>query len=199
MKERIVLLMFLLLVMLACLPDTVRFLGGMAYEIALATLAALTGLAVNFLAVRLGLGEHLDRATTLDDFVGKLLVKRSALRTFLGLYLWNILASALVVTSGFLTMGIFPIIWVLLNLGLFCPEITIFKRYLYCWFEAPAFILSSSLGIWGGVKLNILLENLGLIPPTFIILILVLYAFSAFLETLEISGSRRFLDSTSLS
>lgn len=193
MKERIILLlMFLLLAMLVCLPDTVRSLGEMAHEIALATLAALTGLAIRFLAVKLGLTEHLDRAATLDDFVGKLLVKRSALRTFLGLYLWNILASAFVVTSGFLTIGIFPIIWVLLNLGLFCPEASIFKRYSYCWFEASAAILSSSLGIWGGLKLNALLENLGLIPLSFIILILTLYVISAFLETLEIFGSRRF-------
>jgi len=164
----------------------------MSYEIALLVFASLTGLTIRLAALKIGISEPLEQTAMLDESIGGLFVKRSPLQTFLRIFLWNILLSYAIVIVGFLTFGIFPIIWIFLHLGLFCPKISIFKRCLYCWFEASAVILSASLGIWGGLKSNLLLENPGMIPPPFVILILELYAFSALLETLEICQVRDF-------
>jgi len=138
----------------------------------------------------LGVGEPMERAAELDRFTGDLLIRRSPLQTFLGLCLWNLLISWVVILAGFLTLGIVPIIWIFFNLGLLGPQPKIFKDYPHCWLEASAFIVSASLGIWGGLNLNLVLGNLSLVPLTTLIFILGLHISAALLETLEIHENR---------
>ncbi|MEM2936202.1 MAG: hypothetical protein QW231_03390 [Candidatus Bathyarchaeia archaeon] len=132
----------------------------------------------------------MERAADLDRFTGDLLIRRSPLQTFLGLCLWNLLISWIVILAGFLTLGVVPIIWMFFNLGFLGPSPDIFKDYPYCWLEASAFIVSASLGIWGGLNPNLVLGNLSLIPLTTVIFILVLHLSAALLETLEIHKDR---------
>jgi len=176
--------------LLACAPENLSFLKNLSPEIAASVFAGLVGLAVKQLASRLGVGEPTERAAELDRFTGDLLIRRSPLQTFLGLCLWNLLISGIVILAGFLTLGVVPIIWMFFNLGLLGPQPNIFRDYPHCWLEASAFIFSASLGIWGGLKLNLVLGNLSLIPSTTVIFIFVLHLFAALLETLEIHKNR---------
>jgi len=177
---------FSILTLLICAPENLSFLKNLSPEIAVSVFTELAGLAVRLSASRLGVEEPTERAAELDRFTGDLLIRRSPLQTFLGLCLWNLLISWLVILAGFLTLGVVPIIWIFFNLGFLGPPPDIFKDYPHCWLEASAFIFSASLGIWGGQKLNLVLGNLSLIPPTTLIFILGLHLSAALLETLEI-------------
>jgi len=181
---------FSTLTLLLCTPENLSFLKNLSPEIAVSVFTGLVGLAVRLSASRLGVRAPLERAAELDRFTGDLLIRRSPLQTFLGLCLWNLLISWVVILAGFLTLGVVPIIWIFFNLGLLGPQLNIFKDYPHCWLEATAFIVSVSLGIWGGLKLNLVLGNLSLIPSTTIILILGLHVSAALLETLEIHKNR---------
>ncbi len=181
---------FGILAPLVCAPENLSFLKNLSPEIALSVFTGLVGLAVRLSASRLGVKEPMERAAELDKFTGDLLIRRSPLQTFLGLSLWNLLISLVVILAGFLTLGVVPIIWIFFNLGLLGPQPNIFKDYPHCWLEASAFIASASLGIWGGLKLNLVLANLGLIPLTTVIFILGLHISAALLETLEIHKNK---------
>ena len=175
-----------ILTLLACVSENLSFLENLSSEIALSVFAWLVGLAVRLSASQLGVRAPLERAAELDRFTGDLLIRRSPLQTFLGLCLWNLLISWVVILAGFLTLGVVPIIWIFFNLGLLGPQLNIFKDYPHCWLEASAFIVSASMGIWGGLKLNLVLGDLGLIPLTTLIFIFMLHLSAALLETLEI-------------
>jgi len=171
------------LVLLFCQPQTLNSLQELSYGTVCVGLAASMGLTVKFSASKLGLKKPSEQAAMLDEFIGGLLVRRSRFRTFTRICLWNILVSFVIAAAGFLTMGALPIVWAFLGLGLFSPDINIFKRYLHSWLETVAVVLSASLGIWGGQNLNLVLMNLSMIPPTIIILILGLHVFAAVMET----------------
>jgi len=179
-----------ILTLLACTPENLSFLKNLFPEIAVSVSTGLMGLAVRLSASRLGVGEPTERAAELDRFTGDLLIRRRPLQTLLGLCFWNLLISGIVILAGFLTLGVVPIIWMFFNLGLLGPQPKVFKDYPHCWFEASAFIVSASLGIWGGLKLNLVLGNLGLIPSTTVIFIFGLHLSAALLETLEIHKNR---------
>jgi hypothetical protein len=194
MKERIVLFFSAssLLIALVYSSETMQFLSGLSYEVGYSVLAVLTGLAANLTSSKLGIRKPREQAKMLDEFTGSLLVRRSLLQTLARLWLWNIAVSFAIILTGFITLGAFPIVWAFLNLGLFSPEISIFKRCIHPWLETAAVTLSAALGIWGGLRLNALLNSPGMIPPSVITLILGLYAISALLETLEIRQTRGF-------
>jgi len=181
---------FSILTLLVCAPENISFLKNLSPEIALSVSTGLVGWAIRLSASRLGVKEPMERAAELDKFTGDLLIRRSLLQTFLQLCLWDLLISWVVVLAGFLTLGVVPIIWIFFNLGLLGPQLNIFKDYPHCWLEASAFILSASLGIWGGLKLNLVLSNLSLIPSTTVFFILGLHLSAALLETLEIHKNR---------
>ncbi len=100
----------LFVIALVCLPDAARFARDMSYEVAFSVFVALTGLAIKLSVVKFRAAESSLPTVVLDDFVGRLLIRKSAPQTFLGILLWNLLVSGAVVAAGFMTLGILPLI-----------------------------------------------------------------------------------------
>lgn len=173
-----------LLTMLVCEPKIMWFLRSISREIVICVFAMLAGLLVSLSASRLGARAHVEVATEIDEFTGALLVRRKLLQTFLGIFIWNLFLSSLVVLAGFATMGVVPVVWAFLNLGLLLPTLDYLKYYVHCWFETSAVLISTSLGVWGGLNLNLVLAGRS-IPTAVILFIIALYAFAASLEAME--------------
>jgi len=155
------------------------------FFIALTLLSVFSGLLTRFLASALGIAKLQKRVFILDELIGQFLLRKSFLQTFTRIYLWNILISSIVICSGAITLGVFPLIWAFLNLGLFFPDVDLFRLHLYPWIEEATNILSAALGAWVG-------QNLHVFPSAFpffawaVISISGLYMVSAILETFKI-------------
>ena len=167
-------------------PQALSFLIDLSYGIVYSALAAVAGLTIKLTTSKLGIWEPSERAALLDDLTGRLLVRRSTLQTLTRIYCWNILLSFAIIASGLITFGVLPVVWAFLNLGVFSPSANAFRRYLHPWLETAAVILSASLGIWGGARLNLVLRDPGIIQSSLIVLVLGLHGIAAMLETLEI-------------
>ena len=186
----LVLLTSAFLIVLLSQQKTLWFLRDLSYGIVYSAVAAVAGLTIRFTTSRLGIWEPSERAAMLDDLTGRLLVRRSALQTLTGICCWNVFLSFAIIASGFITFGVFSVVWVFLNLGVFSPGVNAFRRYLHPWLETTAVILSASLGMWGGARFNLVLYDPGIIQPSVIILVLGLHGIAAMLETLEIRLTR---------
>jgi len=161
-------------------------LMDLPYCIALTVLAALVGLAVKLVASRLDIKRFQQQAAFFDEYTGRLLVRRSPTKTFAGLYAWNLLISAAIIASGLITLGVLPLVWAFLNLGLFGSSINMLKRYLHAWLEGAATLLSAGFGVWAGQNLDMLLKSPRATPYGIILLILMFYGAAAALETMEV-------------
>jgi hypothetical protein len=155
----------------------------MSLEIIISTISVLLGLTIRFIITRLGIKEPLERTSWINDLINNIVIRRNTFQTFLRLSIWNFFISFLLIVSGFFTFGLSPVIWIFLNLGIFMKDINMFKRYFYSWFETIAIILSASLGIWGGLRIDQILNNSNVIPITIPIVIIILYVSSALLES----------------
>jgi len=161
------------------------FFEGYLFFIALTLISVLSGLALKLLTLALGIEKLQKRVLVIDEVIGQLLLREGFLQTFTRICLWNILVSFIIIFSGAITVGVLPIVWAFLNLGLFSPDMGLFKIHLHPWIEEAANILSVALGAWIGQNLN----EFPTVFPVFagmIISIFGLYAFSALLETLKI-------------
>jgi len=155
------------------------------FFIALTLLSISSGLLIRFLASALGIAKMQKSVFMLDELIGQILLRKSFLQTFTRIYLWNVLISSIVICSGIITLGVLPLVWAFLNLGLFFPDIDLFRLHLYPWIEEAANILSAALGAWIG-------QNLHAFPSAFpffawtAISLFGLYMVSALLETFKI-------------
>jgi len=161
------------------------FLEGFPFFTALAALSVFSGLAIRLSASALGLATLQKDAVVLDEIAGQILSRKSPLKTFIRICVWNIMISSIVISSGAITLGVLPAVWAFLNLGLFFPYLSLFKLYLYPWIEEAANILSVAFGIWAGQNLHIFLSGLS-VSALAVISIFGLYIISALLETYEI-------------
>jgi len=161
------------------------FFKDFSFFIVLACLSVLSGLAVKLLASALGVATPQRRAFVLDELIGQILYRSSFLKTFVRLCVWNVAISFIVICSGAISLGVLPAVWAFLNLGLFFPDIEIFKLYVYPWVEEAANILSVALGIWIGQNLYTFLSRFSVFAWA-VTGIFGLYMISALLETYEI-------------
>jgi len=156
------------------------------FFIALTLLSVFSGLLIRFLASALGIAKLQKRVFILDELIGQFLLRKSFLQIFTRIYLWNVLISSIVICSGIITLGVLPLVWAFLNLGLFFPDVDLFRHYLYPWIEEATNIFSAALGAWIG-------QNLHAFPSAFpffvctAISISGLYMVSALLETFKIN------------
>ncbi|HIE19312.1 TPA: hypothetical protein EYP75_06260 [Candidatus Bathyarchaeota archaeon] len=155
------------------------------FFVALTLLSVFSGLLIRLSMLALRASALQKRVFVLDELIGHLLIRKNSLQTFIRISLWNMMVSSLVIISGAVTFGVLPLIWAFLNLGLFFPDLNLFRAYLYPWVEEAANILSTALGIWIG-------RNLYAFPIEFpfflwtVIIIFGLYMASSLLETLKI-------------
>ncbi len=154
------------------------------FSITLAVLSILSGLAIKLLASSLGLTTLQKHALILDEIVGQILSRKSFLKTFTRICVWNSMVSSVIICSGAITLGVLPAVWAFLNLGLFFSGLGLFKLYAYPWVEEAANILSVAFGIWIGRNPCIFLSNLPIFAWIFTG-IFGLYIISALLETYE--------------
>jgi len=155
------------------------------FFIALTLISVLSGLAVRLLTSALGIAKLQKRVFVIDELIGQLLLRKGFLQTFTRIYLWNILVSSIIICSGAITLGVLPLVWAFLNLGLFFPDVDLFKLYLHPWLEEATNILSAALGVWIGQDLH----EFPAVFPVFawaIMGIFGLYMVSALLETFKI-------------
>ena len=158
--------------------------GEFPFFAALALLLVLSGLLIRFLA-SLASMELRKHAFVLDELTSQLLPRKNFLQTFARICVWNVLVSLIVICSGAITLGILPMVWAFFNLGLFFPDVNLFKLYLYPWIEEAANILSVALGIWIGQTLYVFSGSFPIFAWITII-ISSLYVISALLEAFEI-------------
>jgi len=155
------------------------------FFIALTLISVLSGLIIRLLTLALGITKMQKCVFVIEELIGQILLRKGVLQTFTRIYLWNILVSSIVICSGAITFGVFPLVWAFLNLGLFLPDVVIFRLYLHPWIEEAANILSAALGVWIG-------QNLHEFPGVFPVFawtamsIFGLYMVSALLETFKI-------------
>ena len=173
------------LIALLIQPQTLSSLAELSYGMGYSVLAAITGLTVKFTTSKLGVCSPSERAAVLDDLIGRLLVRKSAFQTLARIFWWNILLSFAIITSGFISFGVLPVVWIFLNLGVFSAGKGMFMRYTHPWLETAALILSASLGVWGGARLGLLLYHPSIVQPSVFVLILGLHGIAAMLETSE--------------
>ena len=156
---------------------------------ALSLLSVLSGLLVKLSMSALGASRAEKNLFMFDELIGHLLIRKNSLQTFIRISLWNMMVSSIVIISGAVTFGALPLVWAFLNLGLFSPDLNLFRAYLYPWVEEAASILSVALGTWIG-------QNLYAFPSGFpifvwmVIIIFGLYLVSSLLETLKIHNVR---------
>jgi len=156
--------------------------------VALTLLLVLSGLAIKLLTSVLGIMRMQRHAFVLDELIGQLLHRRDFLQTFIRICAWNIMISSIIFCSGALTLGVLPLVWAFINLGLFFPDANLFRLHLYLWIEETANILSVALGIWIGQNLYALSENFQIFVWTSMS-IFSLYVVSSLLETFEIHNA----------
>jgi len=155
------------------------------FFIALTLLSVLSGLLIRFLTSALGTAKTEKHIFMLDELIGQLLLRKGFLQTFIRIYLWNTLVSSIVICSGAITLGVFPLVWAFLNLGLFSPDVDLFRIHLYPWIEEATNILSAALGAWTGQNLYAFPSALPFFAWTSIS-IFGFYMVSALLETFKI-------------
>jgi len=160
------------------------FFEEFPFFIALAVLSVFSGLAIKLSASALGFTALQEHALILDELAGQILSRKNPLETFTRICIWNIIISSIVISSGAITFGVLPAVWAFLNLGLFFPDLSLFKLYVHPWVEEAANILSVALGIWTGQNLHILLSSLSVFA-WLVASIFGLYILSALLETSE--------------
>ena len=160
-------------------------LKTMLAEITLLTLTFLAGAAVKFLPPLSKRAFKEGSAPTLDDLVSYLLVRRRVPSTLFRIFLWNLSITLLLILVGLVTFGVFPLVWTFITLGLAAPSLSSFREHLHLWFEVSAFLLSASLGLWGGLRISNLQTGLDLIPIPLIGFIIVLQFSASMLEALE--------------
>jgi len=160
------------------------FFKDFPFFIILAVLSVLSGLAIKLLASALGITKLQRHALLLDELIGQILSRKSFLKTFIRICVWNIAISFIIICSGAISLGVLSAVWAFLNLGLFFPNIKLFRLYVYPWLEEAANILSTALGIWIGQNLHTFLSRF----PFFAWIVTGisgLYMISALLETYE--------------
>ena len=161
------------------------FFEDYVLSIALTALAIISGLIVKLLMSPLRVGMR--RTAIYDELIGLMLIRRRLLHTFIRILIWNLMVSSLIIVSGALTLGILPLVWAFLNLGLSFPCLRLFRAYLHLWAEETANMLSVILGVWVGLNFQILMgaisQFMWMLTITF-----GLYALSALLETIKIHG-----------
>lgn len=170
--------------------EVVPFLGMMLVEIALLTLTVLAGLAITFIASISRRDFKKGLAPSLDNLVSELLVRKRVSSTFFRLYLWNLSIALLLISVGFITFGTFPLVWAFLTLGLAAPSLGSFRDRPHLWFEVSAFLISASLGLWGGLRISNVQAGLDVVSLPLIGFILVLHGSAALLEALETRSER---------
>ena len=159
------------------------FFGDFILSIILTALAIISGLTVKLLMPPLRVGMR--RTDIYDELIGLMLIRRRLLHTFIRILIWNLMVSSLIIVSGALTLGILPLVWAFLNLGLSFPCLRLFRAYLHLWVEETANMLSVTLGVWAGLNLQALMRAAS--PSMWILaVILGLYTISALLESLKI-------------
>ncbi|OYT44187.1 hypothetical protein B6U84_04575 [Candidatus Bathyarchaeota archaeon ex4484_40] len=163
-------------------------LKTMLAEITLLTLTFLAGATVKSLPPLSKRAFKKRSAPTLDDLVSYLLVRRSVPSTLLRIFLWNLSITLLLILVGLVTFGVFPLVWTFITLGLAAPSLSSFREHLHLWFEVSAFLLSASLGLWGGLRISNLQTGLDLVPLPLIGFIIVLQFSASMLEALETSS-----------
>jgi len=171
---------------LAYCPASLAFLRELYFGVGCVVIAAAAGQAIKLVASKLGREKLSQEGTMMDEFMTNLLVRRSPSKTFVRLAVWNVLVSFIVISGGLISLGTISIIWAFLHLGLLGPGISILMRYPHSWVEISAVILSSALGIWGGLNFHSFLNNSAAVPTAIFALVLGLHVCSALLETLEI-------------
>jgi len=163
------------------------FLGDYVLSIALTALAIISGLTVKLLMSPLRV--RMNHTVIYDELIGLMLIRRKLLHTFIGILMWNLMVSSIVMVSGALTFGILPLVWAFLNLGLSSPCFRLFRMYLHLWVEEVANMLSVTLGVWAGLNLQVLVSIAS--PFMWILAVtLGLYTLSALLETLKIHKNK---------
>ncbi|RJS84381.1 hypothetical protein CW702_02540 [Candidatus Bathyarchaeota archaeon] len=126
----------------------------------------------------------------IDALLNQFVKRKSLTKTFVRLMMWNLTIDFLLIVTGFLTLGIFPLVWTPLILVINGPEPSSYKKYEYLWFESAALILSASLGSWGGLKINQFFGDALNITLTLSGLIILIRITASFLETLELRDYR---------
>ncbi|HIE15067.1 TPA: hypothetical protein EYP70_07330 [Candidatus Bathyarchaeota archaeon] len=119
-----------------------------------------------------------------DVIIGNFILRKSFLSTFIRLFLWNLSIDFLLIFVGFITFGLFPLVWIFLMLGLANPDLPSLKN-AYLWFENACLIISATIGFWGGLRLDQILENISSLLPPMIGLIILIQGIASFLEILE--------------
>ena len=120
-----------------------------------------------------------------DVIIGNFILRKSFSSTFIRLFLWNILIDFLLIFAGFITFGLFPLVWVFLMFGIASPDFPSLKDHAYLWFENACLILSATIGFWGGLRLDQVLENISSFLPPMIGFIILIQGIASFLEVLE--------------
>ncbi|RLI44152.1 hypothetical protein DRO64_04485 [Candidatus Bathyarchaeota archaeon] len=101
------------------------FFGDYVLSIALTALAIISGLTVKLLMSPLRAG--MNQTVIYKGLIGLMLIRRKLLHAFIGIRIWNLMVSSIVMVSGALTFGILPLAWAFLNLGLSFPCFRSFK------------------------------------------------------------------------